>query len=381
MCLPREITDDEANRLEELHTQIVKLEAKATTGVRRGSARKQLDEVHRALQEQLDSLGYPTFFAYRMGNGYSSVDPALQAELEAAVAELEEAETEWGELMARLEGDDELNAVMVAIDQTTKDIAELLGIEPAEIKSETPEALADRLRDQVVDAASLGLDRDDALENLCALMDDAGAEGHRDIHAVEAVLGLGESWLEVLRTADQAAVRVLRDRERAVAELATIEQLAPRAGADLLAEARSTVIDAEAEVAELRKGLVTLATVRRELHDQVAAELATAENHDAKLELLGAARVMEELAESRLPSNKRLATARRGITALVPRGLGGPVPMIVELGDVDDGSLEQLVAVPDDVQVVALGGGDGVVGWIESLGPTYASLLDLGAHV
>ena len=39
------------------------------------------------------------------------------------------------------------------------------------------------------------------------------------------------------------------------------------------------------------------------------------------------------------------------------------------------------VAVPEDVQVIALGGGDGVVGWIESLGPTYATLVDLGVHV
>jgi hypothetical protein len=121
--------------------------------------------------------------------------------------------------------------------------------------------------------------------------------------------------------------------------------------------------------------------VRLELHELAAAELAAAEDHDAKLELLAATRTIEELAEARLPSNIRLATARRGITALVPRGVGGAVPMMVELGDVDDGSLEQLLAVPDDVQVIAIGGGSGVLDWVESLGPTHASLVEIGAHV
>jgi hypothetical protein len=189
-------------------------------------------------------------------------------------------------------------------------------------------------------------------------------------------MALGASWLEVLRAADDAAVRVLRDRERAETELAAIEKAGPSPGADLLAQPRSNVIQAEAAASELRSGLTASATVRLELHELAAAELAAAEDHDAKLELLAATRTIEELAEARLPSNIRLATARRGITALVPRGVGGAVPMMVELGDV-----EQLLAVPDDVQVIAIGGGSGVLDWVESLGPTHASLVEIGAHV
>ena len=380
-CTPREITREEAERLERLHTQVVKLEARASTGVRRGSARKQLDEVHAELQTELDGLGYPTFFAYRMGNGYSTVDSARQEELEGAVTELQEAESEWGELTARLEADDELHDVVVAIEQVTRKIAEMLEIERSAVEAESPDVVAERLREQLVDAASLEVTVDEAVECLHAVMDDTGTHGHRDIQDAEACLGLGESWLDVLTAAELAAVRVLRDRGRAEAELTAIEEVAPRAGADLLADARSAVVDAEDEVSELRRGLVSVATLRREIHDLMTAEQVAAEDHEAKKELLEAARALEELAESRLPSNNRPATARRGITALVPRGLGGPVPMIVELGDVDDVSLEQLVSVPDDVQVIALGGGEGVVGWVESLGPTYATLVDVGARV
>jgi hypothetical protein len=378
---PREVTKEEDARLEEMQSRIVDLQRRATTGVRRGSAKKQLDDVHAQLQGELDALGYPTFMAYRLGNGLSTVDPAQCEQMEAAMVELEEAESEWAELMARLESDHELKDVLVAIEQVSKRATELLDIDFDTIDLETPEALAERLRGVVVDAAGLGVDAQEASVHLQSVLDEAGAGGHRDVVALEGVMALGESWLEVLRAADDAAVRVLRDRERAETELAAIEMAGPSPGADLLAQPRSNVIQAEAAASELRSGLTASATVRLELHELAAAELAAAEHHDAKLELLAAARTIEELAEARLPSNIRLATARRGITALVPRGVGGAVPMMVELGDVDDGSLEQLLAVPDDVQVIAIGGGSGVLDWVESLGPTHASLVEIGAHV
>jgi hypothetical protein len=378
---PREVTVEEEQRLETLHNRVVELQTRATSGVRRGSARKHLEEVHAELGAELEALGYPTFMAYRMGNGLSTPDPDLTVEYDAAAAELAAAEVEWAELMERLQGDEELNDVLIAIEQVSGRAIDLLGVDLDELEGEPPEVLAERLRGVRIDAESLRLDPEDAADHLRSVLDGAGAGGHRDVVAPEAVLALGDSWLEVLRAADDAAVRVLRDRERAETELVGMAAFSDTEAPDVLAEARSRVTEVEADIAELRRGLVALAAIRHDQHDLTASVLRMAENHDAKMELLEAARAMEEAAAARLPANVKTETTRRGITALVPRGLGGPVPMIVELGDVDDISVEQLLGIPDDIQVIALGGGAGVVEWVEDIGPDYALLVDVGAPV
>ena len=121
-----------------MYSHVVTLQGRSASGVRRGSAKKQLDEVHARLQKELDALGYPTFMAYRLGNGLSTVDPIQRDQLEAAVAELEEAEQEWVELMARLESDRELHDVLVAIEQVSGRVAEMLEIDPDEIDVDGP---------------------------------------------------------------------------------------------------------------------------------------------------------------------------------------------------------------------------------------------------
>jgi hypothetical protein len=375
------VTPEEEARLEDLHNEVGRLQIRATTGIRRGTAQKQLNAVHARLQEELEGLGYPTFMAFRLGNGLSTVDASREQELDAAIAALIEAERDWDELLHRLEHDEELNDVLVAIEHVSERAAELLGVDLAWIENESPEDLAQRLREVRVDADSLAVELDEAVEHLASVLDAAGSIGHRRVFAPEAVVALGESWLEVLRAADDAAVRVLRDRERVDAELSSLQDTAEAAEVDLLTEPRSRLAQAEIEVSELRRGLSSLALVRRELHELAVAELTIAENHDAKLELLEAAREMEERAATQLPANIRTETARRGITALVPRGLGGPVPMIVDLGDTDDESLDHLVAIPDDVQVIAIGGGDGVVDWVGRIGPDRVGLVDIGARV
>ena len=88
-------------------------------------------------------------------------------------------------------------------------------------------------------------------------------------------------------------MRALRDRERAAAELKELILLGAGNRVDRLDNERGAVHRAEDAVTEHREALLEIARARLELHMLVATELAIAEEHDAKAELLDGARVLE----------------------------------------------------------------------------------------
>ena len=287
--------------------------------------------MHAQLQDRLSELGYPSWTSYRMGNGLATVEPDLHAEFKRSMTDLEQAETDWAELMAQIERDEELSDVLGAIEQVHDRAMELIGAQADADDDTGPEALAERLWDHTVPASSVAIDPLSATDQLLEALDDNGAIGHRSLMSDQALLAAGEAWLEVLRSADDAAVRVLRDWERAEEERSAIAEIEPQSGADLIADARERLAVAEASVAELRRALCAIANTRRDLYVLATTELLVAEDHDAKLELLGAARTIERSARSRVSSDSE-TKERTGIAALVPRGIGGPIPIVIDIG-------------------------------------------------
>ena len=211
-------------------------------------------------------------------------------------------------------------------------------------------------------------------------MDDNGAVGHRSLVSEQALLAAGEAWLEVLRSADDAAVRALRDWERAEEERSAIEEIEPQAGADLIADARERLRSRRGRSSGASSCALRHAGTRRDLYVLATTELLVAEDHDAKLELLEAARTIEASARSRVAGDVE-TKERTGIAALVPRGVGGPIPIVIDIGTETAAWLASLVNLPDDVQVIVVGGGSDVEQWVDALGPSHAAIVDLGALV
>lgn len=381
-AVPRSVQAEETSRLEELHDRVLEMEAKAGRSIRRGTARKEFEEAQRDLNEALDDIGYPTWAAFRMGNGLASVSQAKLDEYERAREELESAEFEWAELMARLERETDLQSVLNAIDTALDHAVALLGFDPyADAADDDPELLADALRARTIDADSLPVDRDDAFAHLRSVLEETGCFGHTDVTSEPGLVGLAETWLRVLESGDAAAVRLLRDRERAAAELKELILLGAGSRVDRLDRERQAVHEAEAAVAVHRDALLDVNRARVELHMLLATELAVAEEHDAKLELLEGARVLERIARHRLDSVAGGPSGIGAVEAAVPRGLAGPIPLVVLMGDAPLSALDDVLELPDDVQILVLGDTDGMAEWTAALTPEVAHFIEGGAVV
>jgi hypothetical protein len=61
----------------------------------------------------------------------------------------------------------------------------------------------------------------------------------------------------------------------------------------------------------------------------------------------------------------------------VPRGVGGPIPVVVIMGGAPATTLERLVALPDDVQILVIGDGSGLDDWISDAGDDVASVVEI----
>ncbi len=362
-AVPRSVLEEESVRLEELHDHVLRLDSRTGRSIRRGSARKEFEMAKVELAGALEEIGYPTWAAFRMGNGMASVSDETLTAYETSRAELEAAEIEWAELMVRMERDTELQSVLNAIDRALDRAAALLGFDPHDTESDDPELVSEALRAHRVDSSTVPVKVDDALGHLRAVLTDAGAVGHDDLASDVGLMVLGETWQAVLATADEAAVRVLRDRERAGTELKELILLGDGSRVDRLGEQRDAVRTAEVEVAEQREVLTEMTRSRLELHMLAATELAVAEEHDAKLELLEGAKVLERLAEHRLD---RTTDGPRGLGSVVPRvprGQAGAIPLVVLMGDSPIEALDVLLDLPDDVQTIVLGDTPGLSEW------------------
>jgi hypothetical protein len=375
----RLIENEESEQLAALHDDMLDLQHKATRGVRRGAARAQLADAQGKLNRALESLGYPTWSAYRMGNGVIGVsEEAVQAHEEART-ELEEAKTAWAELMARLEGDAELQEVLGAIEQVHREAVELIGSDPL-ARTDDREVLTSALAEVVVDAASVAVDPDEAVQHLRSVLDANSVAGLDRVESPAAIVALGESWLDVLSAADEAAVRLLRDRERAVEELAALQSPGDGPRGDGLDTQRAAVREIEVEIAGTRDALIERAEAHLELHVLAATELAMAEEHDAKVERLEATRILEAEAERRLPEHLR---DRRmpPLEERIPRGSGGLIPVVVAMGSADPRSLDVLLRLPGDVQFIIVGDVPGIEEWAENAGPSQVAVIEPGVLV
>ncbi|MEM8704846.1 MAG: hypothetical protein AAGE98_00200 [Actinomycetota bacterium] len=370
-AVPRAVGPEEVEHLEHLHERVIELEGKTGRSVRKGAAKRDFEQAQQDLDDALDEIGYPTWAAFRMGNGMASVKPEHIEAYDRARTELESAEIEWAELMARLERDTDLQSVLNAIETALDHATALLGSDPyAGGSQDDPQVLADLLRERTVPAASVAVERNDAFEHLRVVLDECGAPGHSDLSADRGLLGLAETWLRVLTAADEAAVRTLRDRERAAAELKELILLGAGQRVDRLDQERSVVYAAEAAVADHRDALLEIARVRLELHMLVATELAIAEEHDAKAEALDAARVQEGVTRHQAEQSAGGPVGVEAIAARIPRGDGGPIPLVVLMGDAPIQVLDVITDLPADVQIIVMGDTPGMADYAEKLGGT-----------
>lgn len=381
-AVPRSVQEAETRRLEELHDQVLAAEARAGRSIRRGASRRHFEEAQRALNAALDEIGYPTWAAFRMGNGLASVSQADLDEYDRAREELEQAESEWTEVMARLERETDLQSVLNAIDTALDHAVALIGHDPySGSADDDPDRLADELRARTIDAASIPVAREDAFVHLRSVLDESGCFGHAEIHSDPGLVALAETWLRTLQAADAAAVRMLRDRERAAAELNELILLGEGSRVDRLDAERRAVHAAEDRVAQHREALLDVSRARLELHILLATELAVAEEHDAKLQLLEGARVLERIARHRVDNLAGGPTGIDAVAAAVPRGLAGPIPLAVLMGDAPMSALDDVLAMPEDVQILVLGDTDEMEEWASRLPPGVADFIERSALV
>ncbi len=364
-AVPRSVLPDEATELAALHDRVLKLERRAGKSLRRGAARREFELAKGELNEALDELGYLTWAAFRMGNGMAMVSRERVAAYEKSLEDLEGAELEWTELMARLERDSDLQSVLDAIDVAAGRAVQLLGHDPMkDARSENPDLIAEALLAVRVDAGSVGAAPDDAFAHLRSVLGDCDAIGHQDLHSERALLALGETWLSVLASADTAAVRILRDRERAGAEQDALVLLGDVSRVDRLSAERTTVHEAEAEVAEVRKMLIEMNHIDLELHMLAANELTVAEEHDAKLQLRDGAEVLERLAEHQLRHSTGGPHGMASVISRIPRGRAGAIPLVVLMGGAPVTVLDALHGLPEDVQAIVIGDTPGIAEWV-----------------
>ena len=380
-AVPRQILEDESAELERLHEAMINAEQKVGRGVRRGAGRAAFHEAEAALREMLEPLGYPTWAAFRMGNGLASVPPEALVEYDRAQAELEAAEVEWAMLMARLERDTDLQDVLAAIDKALDHATELLGENPAKGSDEPAEiSVMEALQALTIDASEVGVARDAAISHLRDALSAAGAAGHEALTSDAAIVALGDSWTGVLQSADELAVRLLRDRERAAEELAALEDLGDGSRVDRLDTERDAVRDAEVIVVRTRDALTHVVDARLKLHVLAATELNLAEEHDDRLVQRESARVLVDLANRRA-EGRAAAEEAAAFVDRVPRGDGGAVPVVVVMGNSPAELLDRLAVLPDDVQILVIGDGQGMDQWLNAAGSDIASAVEAGTLV
>lgn len=380
-AVPRQISAEETDKLEILHEARLNAEQKAGRSVRRGVNRAAFDEAEQNLQDALEPLGYPTWAAFRMGNGLASVPTEVLAEHERTQTELEAAELEWAMLMARIESDTELQDVLSALDKALEHATEILGSNPTKDDAGSAETVVmEALQGVTVEASTIGVDREAGIAHLREALTAAGAGGHETLTSDAAIVALGDSWTNVLMAADELAIRLLRDRERATEELDALEGLGDGSRVDRLDPERAAVREAEKAVARTRDALGNVVDARMQLHMLAATELNLAEEHDDRLVQRESAQVLLDLAvrrtEGRTNTDAAVALAER-----VPRGTAGPVPVVVVMGDSPAKTLDRLVAVPDDVQILIIGEGQGMREWLDEVGADVAGQADAGTLV
>lgn len=287
-----ELDRDEVQRLEDAHQSLLDAIDKADGRFAGARARDRVAERRAAEQQVLDRLGYASYSDYMMGTSFLQVDPVKEAALEAARAELAEAEDEW----RRIErATDEALVRAAALDRRRSLIERgraLLG---------RPGAVADlpgALRDLRVPAISA----EESAARLRRALEQVGLDlGDEDVDGAELTM-IAEAWLSEAALADERR-RVAEDERAALheeqrtlrAELGAAAdeaaRLASRPDPEVLREERLAAARARVEDAEQR-WLVAETAAERLPEAEAAVAAASAEATTAQAE---AARAEEQL--------------------------------------------------------------------------------------
>ncbi len=343
---PRPISEEEYAEVERLQETYLANHGKATGGVRRGAAKRRMQEAQEQLAAALEPLGYPTWSSLRLGDGKVQVTEETMMLHQQAIIEFRMAEADQVRSREQFDADPERKA----IEQLEKEIERAL----SQVGSQS--------------SANPG-DAEQATARLRALLDDSGSTGQMDLQTSRAVLALAGSWLKVLRDAAEARCWLERQHERLSDEIGTaVDSDASRS--DDLDTQRNAAHRAESNAFDATQAAFDVAMGRIELHQLLASELTLTER-------VGDVARTAPYVETEVSGDGTSSTVSEGI----PRGVGGPLPIVVLVGDADPSLLDPLLMLPHDIQSLVVGDGDELLGWARSLGSDRCSVVDRGVLV
>lgn len=346
---PRPITEDEYAEVERLHETYLANHDKATGRVRRGAAIRRMQEAQDQLTAALDPLGYPTWSAVRLGDGKVQVTEEAKRLHEQAIVEFRIAEADRNRFREQLDADPER-------------------LEIRRLDAEIERALSEVGFEQ----SGISGDAEQATAKLRALLDESGSTGQMDLQTPRAVLALGDSWLAVLRDAAKARSWLDRQQERLSEEIETLEGSdAPRS--DDLDTERTVAREAESSAFDSTQATFDVAMGQIELHQLIVSELTVTER------AIGNGDV--DRTEPVFAADTSSDRTSSGIAEGIPRGAGGPLPIVVLVGDADPSLLEPLLLLARDIQTLVIGDGPELLDWARSLGSDRCSVVDRGVLV
>lgn len=244
-----EVDRDAVDRLETVHAELLDAIDRADGRFGGARAQRRVDTLRAAEQEVLDEVGYTSYSDYMMGSSLLHVDPAKEATLEAARAELSAAEDAWRALEA------ETNAELARAERLERrrrlieEARQVLG-QPV-----PPGRVVEELRGLTVP----GTRPPGLTEDLRAALDDAGVALGDDELDADDLLVVAEAWIaESFGAARREAtlreeLERLGEERRVALEAVAAEEARASAEPEVdregqLAAARRRLADAEAQV-------------------------------------------------------------------------------------------------------------------------------------
>lgn len=198
----RPITPAEDERLCALHDTVTG--SGGLGGLARRGGRRN-GEAAAELERLLAEIGYPTWTAYRMGDGLTQVSPEAVADAERARRHLEEIEAVWERFAALVAADDELVDLLESLDIAQQRAHELLGARDGDLIA-LDDVTPDALDAVTVERAEVAVELEDARRHLAAVLADAQIPAAPAAGDPAALVAAARDWLEVLRRADAAAL-------------------------------------------------------------------------------------------------------------------------------------------------------------------------------
>ncbi|MEQ1786503.1 MAG: hypothetical protein ABL966_05575, partial [Acidimicrobiales bacterium] len=195
-----ELDRDLVDRLEHTHADLLDATEKAGGRFGGGRAQRRVESLRAAEQTVLDEMGFTSYSDYMMGNSLLHVDPAKEATLDAARAELADAEDAWRTLQAATDAELERAERMERRRGLLDDARALLG------RPISSGSVIEALGELQVEAEAPG----DATAELREALDHAGvALGDEALDRDDLVL-IAEAWLVETKGA-AAREQALRD--------------------------------------------------------------------------------------------------------------------------------------------------------------------------